>query len=240
MTTTLHNAAPQAVQAKPCQDCPDNFPLPEARDHFDRQVVQGYIERRRTCALRPAAGKPCLAAAAAPATPAIALSLSHVVLQAEDDAEALCAVLSGYRGIESLLALADFSRDALSGDELSELLHALNQTFSTRLDALEFNVDAVRAALRLRPMAGPVAGLAVDVADQVGWLRAVRQAYEALRKLLPHAEHTPCVDLSAALQAINDALATQVLALDGVLTALHAALVLSEAAQRGTDAQGAP
>ena len=60
MHTTTHNAAREAVQAKPCQNCRDNFPLPEALDVFDTMVIAGYVERRTACGMCPASAKPCL------------------------------------------------------------------------------------------------------------------------------------------------------------------------------------
>ena len=46
--------------ASPCTGCRDNFPLPAAADVFDRMVVDGYLARRKACALRPEGAKPCL------------------------------------------------------------------------------------------------------------------------------------------------------------------------------------
>ena len=55
------NAACEAVQAKPCQNCRDRFPLPKAMDYFDQQVIAGYTARRTACTACPDAEKPCLA-----------------------------------------------------------------------------------------------------------------------------------------------------------------------------------
>ena len=48
------------ASANPCAKCPDNFPLPEALDVFDRRVIAGYVERRTACDMCPAEAKPCL------------------------------------------------------------------------------------------------------------------------------------------------------------------------------------
>lgn len=50
----------RAAPADPCTGCPDNFPLPEVVDFFDRAVIAGYIERRTACDLCPAGRKPCM------------------------------------------------------------------------------------------------------------------------------------------------------------------------------------
>lgn len=55
--------ASAADAADPCRTCPDNFPLPQPLDYFDRVVVEGYVERRTACDKCPANGKPCLAVA---------------------------------------------------------------------------------------------------------------------------------------------------------------------------------
>ena len=46
--------------AGPCAGCRDNFPLPAAADVFDGMVVDGYLARRKACALCPEGAKPCL------------------------------------------------------------------------------------------------------------------------------------------------------------------------------------
>ena len=46
--------------ASRCAGCRDNFPLPDAADVFDRMVVDGYLARRKACALCPEGAKPCL------------------------------------------------------------------------------------------------------------------------------------------------------------------------------------
>ena len=48
------------VPTSPCTGCRDNFPLPEAADFFDRQVVADYVTCRTACTLRPQGDKPCL------------------------------------------------------------------------------------------------------------------------------------------------------------------------------------
>ena len=57
----------QAVSAKdtvdPCSNCPDNFPLPQPLDYFDRVVVDGYVTRRTACDKCTANTKPCLSMA---------------------------------------------------------------------------------------------------------------------------------------------------------------------------------
>ncbi|MFG5777976.1 hypothetical protein ACFIQF_12955 [Comamonas sp. J-3] len=54
------NIARMAMQAKPCQNCRDNFPLPKAEDYFDQQVIAGYTARRMACQACPEEEKPCL------------------------------------------------------------------------------------------------------------------------------------------------------------------------------------
>mgnify|MGYP001614563355 CR=1 FL=1 len=55
---------PRHASAPACNDCRDNFPLPQALDVFDQMVVAGYVERRTACTACPAAHKPCLEPAA--------------------------------------------------------------------------------------------------------------------------------------------------------------------------------
>jgi len=56
---TLQNASPKDA-ADPCRSCPDNFPLPQPLDYFDRVVVEGYVTRRAACDKCPSNAKPCL------------------------------------------------------------------------------------------------------------------------------------------------------------------------------------
>ena len=91
MYTTTHNTAHQAVQAKPCQNCRDNFPLPEAEDVFDQHVVHGYLVRRSACTACANTAKPCLVKEAP--KPQGLPTLPQLVLEAQDFTESLRTVL---------------------------------------------------------------------------------------------------------------------------------------------------
>ncbi|GKS83812.1 hypothetical protein AVMA1855_06690 [Acidovorax sp. SUPP1855] len=228
MQTITHNAAHQAVQAKPCQNCRDNFPLPEPKDFFDQRVVTGYIERRTACSACPAAVKPCL-----PASPAADLApVVQLVLQCQDDTESIRTVLRAYRGVETLIGHSDLSASP-SGDELAELLRTFTMAIDARLVNLDNKLTAANTALREREQQGRIDAhaphLAFEAVDQLGHLRFGRDAFAAMHSLVPYAEHAEAEDLSAALHILGESMAARLQIMDDQLDALHAALVLHEA-----------
>lgn len=225
MQTITQNAAPQAVQAKPCQSCPDNFALPEPKDCFDQRVVDSYIERRTACNACPAAIKPCMA------TP-VSLDLSHHVLRCQDDTESIRTVLRAYRGVETLIGRSDLASN-VSGDELSELLRTFTTAIDARLVNLTGKLNSVNTALRQRESAGAIDAhaphLAFEAVDQLGHLNFGRDAFAAMHSLARYAEHAEGEDLSAALHILGEGMAARLQIMDDQLDALHAALVKHEA-----------
>jgi len=151
--------------------------------------------------------------------------LAQLVLQAEDDTEALRTVLRAYRAIETLMAYATHPHAAVSGDELAALLLVHNRAMDIRLHALAAKIETVHTTLRACASDGPAAPLALQAIDHLENLRGVREAYGALQSLVPYAEHTTGDDLSAALQMLNEAMTEHTAQMDDKLDALHAALV---------------
>ena len=251
MPTTLQNAAREAVQAKPCQNfpqtcngCRDNFYLPElhnqdalaALDVFDARAVQGQIDRRRACTARPAAHKPCLPpprpAAVAPATaPAPEPTVPALVLQAQDDTEAVRTTLHSINAMADMLA----SGPAVwLEDDLQTLLAVLHDTLQSRLLGLATQLDTVRQRLPLRPvprgcLSSALASdqhkrLALEACDQAESLCRDSAAFAALRDLAQHAHSTASAHLATTLHLIADHQAAQLKQLDDTLDELHAAL----------------
>lgn len=199
MHTPIHSAAHQAVQAKPCLHAP------------------GTDTSNCFCALGLGANAPTLQTAAL-------LAAAELVLQAEDDTEALRTVVRAYRAVQAMIGYADHPHALVTGDDLSALLGTLNDAMTTHLTAMGAKVDTVRAALRRTPMDGQAVRLVADASDQAESLCTVRDAYGAVQHLAPYAEHASGAGLSAALQLLNDAMCERLATMDDQLDALHAAL----------------
>lgn len=204
MHTPNHNAARQAVQAEPCLHAP------------------GADTSNCICALGLDAKAPSLQTAAM-------LAAAELVLQAEDDTEALRTVVRAYRAVQSMIGYTDHPHALVTGDDLSALLCTLNDAMTARLAALVAKVDTVRAALRRTPLDGQAVRLAADASDQAESLGTVRDAFVAVQDLAPWSEHTQGTGLSAALQLLTDAMSERLATMDDQLDALHAALSTGKA-----------
>lgn len=236
MHTTTHNAAPKAVQAKPCQNCRDNFPLPEAEDVFDQHVVHGYLVRRGACTACPAADKPCMAKAqphpqqepqpqSHPEQPTPP-NLPNLVLQAQDCTESLRTVLRACHAVASLAAGATHLHSTASMDGLGELLHMHSDAMDQRLDAIDALIETARTALVTRHHGDRARSLAMDACDQSHHMRQAQFAFAAVADMVPYAADTLSGEnLAAALRVLADAMQERTAGLDDMLDALHAALV---------------
>lgn len=230
MHTTTHNAAPQAVQAKPCQNCRDNFPLPEAKDFFDQQVVLGYVRRRTACTACPAAEKPCMVKAQQPQQPQ-QLHLQQLVLQAQDSTESMRTVLRGCHATASLAAGISNPHAILSMDGLGELLHLHSEAMDLRLKTIDALIDGVREAFAPEQAGSKARSLAMDASDQHTHMRQVQLAFEAVASMVPYAaDSLTGENLGAALRLLADAMAERTAGLDDLLDALHTALQAEGAA----------
>lgn len=227
MHTTTHNAAREAVQAKPCQNCRDNFPLPEAQDVFDQHVVHGYLVRRSACTACPNTAKPCLVKETA--QPQGLPTLPQLVLEAQDFTESLRTVLRACHAIAALAAGATNPHATVSMDGLGELLHLHSDAMEQRLDAIGVRLDAVRAATGARDTRDRARHLAMDASDQHTHMCQARLAFEAVADMAPCAADTLTGEnLAAALRLLADAMAERTAAMDDMLDALHAVLVQEE------------
>jgi hypothetical protein len=224
MHTTTHNAAPEAVPAKPCQNCRDNFPLPEAQDVFDQHVVHGYLVRRSACTACPNAAKPCLVKEAP--QPQGLPTLPQLVLEAQDFTESLRTVLRACHAIAALAAGATNPHATVSMDGLGELLHLHSGAMEQRLDAIGVRIDALRTATGIRHTDDRARHLAMDATDQHTHMRQAQLAFEAVADMAPCAADTLTGEnLAAALRVLADAMAERTAAMDDMLDALHAVLV---------------
>ena len=226
MHTTTHNAAPEAVQAKPCQNCRDNFPLPEAEDVFDQHVVHGYLVRRSACTACPNTAKPCLVKEAP--KPQGQPTVSQLVLQTQDETESLRTVLRACHAVADLAAGVTQPHSIVNMEGLGELLHLHSDGMGQRLDAIGAHIDAVRTATSARATGDRARSLALDATDQHHHIRQAHLAFEAVAAMVPYAADTLTGEgLSAAIHLLADALAERTAALDNQLDALHAALTTS-------------
>lgn len=224
MHTTTHNAAKQAVQAKPCQNCRDNFPLPEAQDVFDQHVVHGYLVRRSACTACPNSVKPCLVKETA--QPQGLPTLPQLVLEAQDFTESLRTVLRACHAIAALAAGATNPHATVNMDGLGELLHLHSDAMEHRLDAIGVRLDAVRTATGARDTGDRARHLAMDASDQHTHMCQAQLAFEAVADMAPCAADTLTGEnLAAALRLLADAMAERTAAMDDMLDALHAVLV---------------
>lgn len=224
MHTTTHNAAKQAVQAKPCQNCRDNFPLPEAQDVFDQHVVHGYLVRRSACTACPNTAKPCLVKEAP--EPQGLPTLPQLVLEAQDFTESLRTVLRACHAIAALAAGATNPHATVNMDGLGELLHLHSDAMEQRLDAIGVRLDAVRTATSARDTSDRARHLAMDASDQHTHMCQAQLAFEAVADMAPCAADTLTGEnLAAALRVLADAMAERTAAMDDMLDALHAVLV---------------
>lgn len=224
MHTTTHNAANKAAQAKPCQNCRDNFPLPEAQDVFDQHVVHGYLVRRSACTACPNAAKPCLVKESA--QPQGLPTLPQLVLEAQDFTESLRTVLRACHAIASLAAGVTNPHATVSMDGLGELLHLHSDAMEQRLDAIGVRLDAVRTATGARDTSDRARHLAMDASDQHTHMCQAQLAFEAVADMAPCAADTLTGEsLAAALRLLADAMAERTAAMDDMLDALHAVLV---------------
>lgn len=224
MHTTTHNAAHQAVQAKPCQNCRDNFPLPEAQDVFDQHVVHGYLVRRSACTACPNTAKPCLVKEAP--QPQCLPTLPQLVLEAQDYTESLRTVLRACHAIAALAAGVTNPHATVSMDGLGELLHLHSDAMEQRLDAIGVRLDAVRTATGARDTSDRARHLAMDASDQHTHMCQAQLAFEAVADMAPCAADTLTGEnLAAALRLLADAMAERTAAMDDMLDALHAVLV---------------
>ncbi len=231
MHTTTQNAATQAVQAKPCQNCRDNFPLPEAEDVFDQHVVHGYLVRRTACTACPAAAKPCMAGVAQPLqqgqppqqpTPP---NLPNLVLQAQDCTESLRTVLRACHATAALAAGISNPNSIVNMEGLGELLHLHSEAIDKRLDTLGALIDTLRSANTARKAGDPATNLTTDASDQHCHMRQAQFAFEAVASMVPYASDTLTGEnLAAALRLLADAMAERITTMDDMLDALHAAL----------------
>ncbi|AYM97954.1 hypothetical protein EAG14_19835 [Acidovorax sp. 1608163] len=223
MHTTTQNAAHKAVQAKPCQNCRDNFPLPEAKDVFDQHVVHGYLVRRSACTACPGAAKPCLVKEAP--QPQGLPTLPQLVLEAQDFTESLRTVLRACHAIASLAAGASRPQAVINMDGLGELLHLHSDAMEQRLEAIGQRIDAVRKATGPRDTSDRARHLAIDASDQHTHMCQAQLAFEAVADMVPSAANTLTGEnLAAALRLLADAMAERTAAMDEMLDALHAAL----------------
>ncbi|MBU1354602.1 MAG: hypothetical protein KKB95_22280 [Gammaproteobacteria bacterium] len=235
MHTTTHNAAPKAVQAKPCQKCRDNFPLPEAEAVFDQHVVHGYLVRRGATTACPAADKPCMTKApqhpqqAPKPTPP---NLPNLVLQAQDCTESLRTVLRACHAVASLAAGATHLHSTASMDGLGELLHLHSDAMEQRLDSIGTLIDTLRTAIGARPTGDRARHLAMDASDQHTHMRQAQLAFAAVADMVPcAADSLTGENLGAALRLLADAMAERTAAMDDMLDALHAVLTTAPAQQ---------
>lgn len=223
MHTTTHNAAPKAVQAKPCQNCRDNFPLPEAQDVFDQHVVHGYLVRRSACTASSDTAKPCLVKEAA--QPQGLPTLPQLVLEAQDFTESLRTVLRACNALASLAAGATHLHSTASMDGLGELLHVHSEAMEQRLHAIGTLIDTLRTAIGTRPTGDRARHLAMDASDQHHHMRQAQLAFAAVADMVPcAADSLTGENLGAALRLLADAMAERAAAMDDMLDALHAAL----------------
>ena len=228
MHTTTHNAAPEAVQAKPCQNCRDNFPLPEAEDVFDQHVVHGYLVRRSACTACPNTAKPCLVKEAP--QPQGLPTLPQLVLEAQDFTESLRTVLRACHAVAALAAGATHPHATVNMDGLGELLHLHNDAMEQRLDAIGTLIDAVRTAISARQTGDRARHLAMDATEQHHHMRQAQLAFAAVADMVPCAADTLTGEnLGAALLLLADAMAERTAAMDDMLDALHAALTAAPA-----------
>ena len=224
MHTTTHNAAREAVQAKPCQNCRDNFPLPEAQDVFDQHVVHGYLVRRSACTACANTAKPCLVKEAP--EPQGLPTLPQLVLEAQDFTESLRTVLRACHAIAALAAGVTNPHATVSMDGLGELLHLHSDAMEQRLDAIGMRLDAVRTATGARDTSDRARHLAMDASDQHTHMCQAQLAFEAVADMAPCAADTLTGEnLAAALRLLADAMAERTAAMDDMLDALHAVLV---------------
>ena len=224
MHTTTHNAAREAVQAKPCQNCRDNFPLPEAEDVFDERVVQGYVQRRRACTACPNAAKPCLVKEAS--KPQGLPTLQQLVLEAQDHTESLRTVLRACHATAALAAGVTNPHTTVSMEGLGELLHLHSEAMERCLDAIDALIETTRATLFNRPVGDQARSLALNASDQLANMRQVQLAQETVASMLPYANDTLAGENLAATQCLlADAMAERTAVMDDMLDALHAALV---------------
>lgn len=225
MHTTTHNTAPEAVQAKPCQNCRDNFPLPEPKDHFDRQVVADYTARRSACTACPGAQKPCLVGMATPVQPLVP-DVVQRVLQAFDATESLRTVLRACQAVAALAECVNSPRAAVCMESLGELLHLQGAAMAQRLDTLDGLIDTTRAELATRPTGDRAMHFVLDASDHAVHLRQAQLAFVAVASMVPFAtDSLSGENLSAALHVLIDALNERATGLDDQLGELHAALV---------------
>ena len=224
MHTTTHNAAREAVQAKPCQNCRDNFPLPEAQDVFDQHVVHGYLVRRSACTACPNAAKPCLVKETP--KPQGLPTLPQLVLEAQDFTESLRTVLRACHAIASLAAGATNPHATVNMDGLGELLHLHSDAMEQRLDAIGVRLDAVRTATGARDTGDRARHLTMDASDQHTHMSQAQLAFEAVADMAPcAADSLTGENLAAALRLLADAMGERTAAIDDMLDALHAVLV---------------
>lgn len=224
MHTTTHNAAPEAVQAKPCQNCRDNFPLPEAQDVFDQHVVHGYLVRRSACTACPNTAKPCLVKESA--QPQGLPTLPQLVLEAQDSTESLRTVLRACHAIAALAAGVTNPHATVSMDGLGELLHLHSDAMEQRLDAIGVLMDTVRKTTGARHTGDRARHLSMDATDQHHHMRQAQLAFAAVADMVPCAADTLTGEnLAAALRVLADAMAERTAAMDDMLDALHAVLV---------------
>ena len=224
MHTTTHNAAREAVQAKPCQNCRDNFPLPEAEGVFDQHVVHGYLVRRSACTAYPNTAKPCLVKEAP--EPQGLPTLPQLVLEAQDYTESLRTVLRACHAIAALAAGVTNPHATVNMDGLGELLHLHSDAMEQRLDAIGVRLDAVRTATGARDTSDRARHLAMDASDQHTHMCQAQLAFEAVADMAPCAADTLTGEnLAAALRLLADAMAERTAAMDDMLDALHAVLV---------------
>lgn len=224
MHTTTHNAAHKAVQAKPCQNCRDNFPLPEAQDVFDQHVVHGYLVRRSACTACPNTAKPCLVKEAP--KPQGLPTLPQLVLEAQDFTESLRTVLRACHAIAALAAGVTNPHATVSMDGLGELLHLHSDAMEQRLDAIGALMDTVRKTTGARHTGDRARHLAMDATDQHHHMRQAQLAFAAVADMVPCAADTLTGEnLAAALRLLADAMAERTAAMDDMLDALHAVLV---------------
>ena len=224
MHTTTHNAAREAVQAKPCQNCRDNLPLPEAKDVFDQHVVHGYLVRRSACTACPNTAKPCLVKEAP--EPQGLPTLPQLVLEAQDFTESLRTVLRACHAVASLAAGVTNPHATVNMDGLGELLHLHSDAMEQRLDAIGVRLDAVRTATGARDTSDRARHLAMDASDQHTHMCQAQLAFEAVADMAPCAADTLTGEnLAAALRLLADAMAERTAAMDDMLDALHAVLV---------------
>ena len=230
MNTTTHNAAREAVQAKPCQNCRDNFPLPEAEDVFDQHVVHGYLVRRSACTACPNTAKPCLVKEAP--EPQGLPTLPQLVLEAQDFTESLRTVLRACHAVAELAAGVTQPHSIVTMEGLGELLHLHNDAMDQRLDALGTLLDALRNDTTASHPGDRARKLAMDATDQHHHMRQAQLAFEAVADMVPCAADTLTGEnLGAALRLLADAMAERTAAMDAMLDALYAALI-SSAVQR--------